>query len=58
MSKRNNDVPLYEICIMCGETINVLTDMPIECRPNYIHGCGQLCERCAGVLSRGDNQKK
>lgn len=37
----------YEPCIMCGKETNVLVNIPINARKNYILGCGQLCENCA-----------
>ncbi len=50
MSQAEGSALQLEHCVMCGEVTKVLTDMPIDCRENYIYGCGQLCERCANVL--------
>lgn len=57
MSLNNSDTPQYEICVMCGETTKVLIDTPIDCRRFYIHGCGQLCEKCANILRREEEKK-
>ncbi len=57
MSESKNDTPQYEICVACGEMTDVLWDTPIDCRRNYVHGCGQLCEKCGDKLER-ENQPK
>ncbi len=57
MSKENSDVPQYEICVICGEITKVLVKTPIDCRENYICGCGQLCEKCANILRREEEKK-
>ena len=39
-----------EICVHCGTVTSVPVSMPIESRPNYISGCGQLCPECYAKL--------
>ncbi len=53
LSKTDNEGPQYEICVYCGVTTNVLVGLSIDCRKNYVRGCGQLCEKCASALERG-----
>ncbi len=48
MEKEN--VVEFEKCILCGKTTNVFSNVPIECRKNYILGCGQLCDQCASNI--------
>ncbi len=50
MNETNNEGPRYEICIYCGVTTDVPISLPIDCRKNYVVGCGQLCEKCASAL--------
>lgn len=57
MSKIDTNIPQYEICVICGETTKVLVETPIDCRRFYIHGCGQLCEKCANILRREEEKK-
>ncbi len=57
MSKENSDNSQYENCVMCGETTKVLVQTPINCRENYIHGCGQLCEKCANIIEREETNR-
>lgn len=37
---------LHELCILCGAPTAVLRDAPVEERPYYIDGAGQLCPEC------------
>ncbi len=53
MSKTNNEGPRYEICMYCGTVTDIPMDLPVDCRKNYVVGCGQLCEKCADALERG-----
>ncbi len=32
-------------------------ETPIDCRRFYIHGCGQLCEKCATIIKREEEKK-
>ncbi len=57
VSNNNETVPRYEICVSCGQMTNVLWDMPIDCRKNYVPGCGQLCEECGNKLERETKPK-
>ncbi len=36
----------YERCVLCGTYTKVLSRLPVECRREYVYGCGQLCEKC------------
>ncbi len=56
-SLNDSSAPQYEICVICGETTTVLIDTPIDCRRFYVHGCGQLCEKCAIILRRVEEKK-
>jgi hypothetical protein len=35
-----------ETCVLCGETVNIPINMPVDFRPDYIEGAGQLCSDC------------
>lgn len=37
----------YEKCILCGAVTNVPIASPIDQRPDYLPGAGQLCRECA-----------
>lgn len=37
---------LYEKCVICGQTTEVLKATPIQERHEYINGSGQLCSEC------------
>lgn len=39
-----------EKCVNCGKQTTVPADAPIESRPNFISGCGQLCPDCYARL--------
>ncbi len=39
-----------ETCVLCGEVLSIDKNLPIDCRENFIIGCGQLCEDCAHKL--------
>lgn len=39
-----------EKCIYCGANTTVPVSAPIESRPNYVSGCGQLCPECYAKL--------
>ncbi len=41
-----------EECVLCGAYTEVDTNLAVESRPNYIVGCGQLCEDCYKELSK------
>lgn len=41
-----------DYCVACGAPTGYTYDTPVDCRKNYIHGCGQLCEKCVGQLDR------
>ena len=40
----NNNI--FETCIMCGKTTDVLVDTHIDFRYGYVEGAGQLCRSC------------
>ncbi len=42
----------WEQCVICGFAVFVNRDTPVECRKNYVEGCGQLCEGCAADVHR------
>lgn len=52
ISETNSNALQYEICVACGKKTDVLCDTPVTERKNYIHGCGQLCEKCMFELLR------
>lgn len=35
-----------ERCVLCGRTVPVRVDMPVEKRRYYVEGAGQLCAGC------------
>lgn len=37
---------IFETCIMCGKTTDVLVDTHIDFRYGYVEGAGQLCRSC------------
>ena len=43
---KKTDKAEYEICVMCGNIMDVRTDEPIENRPTYMPAAGQLCVEC------------
>ncbi len=56
MSKTNKaDRPDY--CIVCGGYTGYTYGTHIDCRKNYIPGCGQLCEKCAGQIDRAQHRQ-
>lgn len=36
----------FERCTLCGVTTKIKKDTPIDRRPYYIEGGGQLCRKC------------
>lgn len=40
----------YECCVVCHELTNVSKFTPIDQRPCYVPGCGQLCEDCCSDI--------
>ena len=42
----NTNKDIFEICVLCGNITEVKVDEPIENRPMYMPGAGQLCEEC------------
>lgn len=40
----------WEKCVYCGAQTTVDVSAPIESRPNFISGCGQLCPECYAKL--------
>lgn len=45
-----NDI--FETCIMCGKTTDVLVDTHIDFRYGYVEGAGQCCRDCYQGSSR------
>ncbi len=45
----------FENCIICGEETQILMSTPIDCRENYVYGCGQLCAKCANEIRQKEN---
>lgn len=45
MKKQSNDE-----CVICGEITNTPSNMPVDYRPHYIEGAGQLCAECYDKL--------
>lgn len=37
----------YEKCVVCGAVTRVARTIPIDMRPDYLPGAGQLCRECA-----------
>lgn len=37
---------IFERCVSCYELTDVRKDTPVDERPNYIEGAGQLCPEC------------
>ncbi len=49
----------YETCVLCGKSVGVLQSTSVQCRTDYIEGCGQLCPECArNVSESGKKQVK
>ncbi len=57
MDKTDKCVLQYEVCVSCGLLTAVLVETPIDCRKNYVCGCGQLCEKCAGQIDREQHKR-
>ena len=43
---------IFETCIMCGKTTDVLIDTHIDYRYGYVEGAGQCCRECYQGSSR------
>lgn len=54
--QKSEDNSKYEMCIICGAVTSVDKTTPIDKRPDYLPGAGQLCRKCAGENS-DDEQK-
>ena len=37
-----------ENCVSCNEQTDIRRDEPIDLRPNYVKGMGQMCGGCYG----------
>ena len=50
--KENHSESLCDLekCAYCGAVTSVPVSQPIESRPNFISGCGQLCPECFAKL--------
>ena len=46
VTKVGNPNDIYEECIMCGKTTDILVDTHIDFRYGYVEGAGQLCRKC------------
>jgi hypothetical protein len=46
-----------EVCVLCGEELNILINTNIENRENYIEGAGQLCKNCALLIYKNKLSK-
>ncbi len=47
----------YETCVLCGKSVGVLQSTPVQCRADYIEGCGQLCPECARDVSESGKKR-
>lgn len=41
-----NEVLINEVCVSCNTVTEVLVTEPVQNRPHYVEGAGQLCEKC------------
>ena len=55
---------LYDVCVICGRTVEYTTSTPIAERFHYIDGGGQLCKACfaeyekkLSIFSADDKEK-
>jgi hypothetical protein len=42
-NKRSDE---YERCVICNKLTDVKVSTPVENRPHYVEGIGQLCRKC------------
>ena len=55
MDKVKTVVSDYERCVLCGNLTNVKKNTPLEYRPHYVIGAGEICEECAEQLKENDD---
>lgn len=41
-----------DVCVVCGEDTLIPKDRPVDLRPNYVEGAGQLCSKCWNEVYR------
>ncbi len=46
----NRAVTPEEECVLCRKKLGYPKDLPVEHRPNYIEGAGDVCDQCADLL--------
>ncbi len=39
-----------EECVLCHKKLGYLKNLPVNRRPNYIEGAGDLCDKCIKLL--------
>ena len=46
VGKQNNELEIYETCVMCGKKTTTLKTTHVDFRYGYVEGAGQLCREC------------
>ena len=46
VGKQNNELDIYEDCIMCGKKTTTLKTAHVDFRYGYVDGAGQMCREC------------
>lgn len=45
-----------ERCVLCGNETGVARSTPVDLRPDYVEGAGQLCHACAIRLGNEERE--
>jgi len=43
-----------DLCVLCSKETPYNKDMHIDLRENYVDGGGQLCDKCANKIYKGE----
>lgn len=46
---------VYEKCVVCGKTTDILINLPVSVRKGYMPGVGQLCWECCVAIYGTDD---
>ena len=46
VGKQNDELEIYETCVMCSKKTTTLKTTHVDFRYGYVEGAGQLCREC------------
>ncbi len=46
VGKQNDELEIYETCVMCSKKTTTLKTTHVDFRYGYVDGAGQLCREC------------